>query len=523
MPESHFEESYLELERDLSRLYRIVPIDPDFVTRCENKIHFRVAEIAVRRKPADPSPGKPRTSWMVSTVRIIGWGLAAALFLLVLAWGSGRLNPPVPPAAVVSPTNLPATRTAPASLPITSTVPPTSGSAWGKVAFVQAGALWVKELPDGQPQRLDQAGQGISHPVWSPSGKWLAYQDNTGRAWLIEVSSGDTSLLDDTPYNGYAWSPQDDRIASIHNGDELRLSTPGNQDTTGLASVESPVQIELLAWSPDGQWIAYVVQANQGDQQISLGLWKISAAGGEPVELYTSTDFELFSGVDHLAGWTSDGDNLIFWQGNPFFSASLAADGLPLAEISSTGGQPTQIVDQVLVNSDFVKPDPSGTSRLAVIEGSSRETWTNKILIRVERGKSAALTAPDMAVDSLAWSPDGAQLVFSAGPDLGSLAAVNDPTTLQRHLWLTGLEPGELQQLTSAPGYTDEHPAWLPDNQGLLFVRRSADGQASLWRLADLGQGAQLTPVVDQIDPGPEIYGHVDWTQIFDWWQPNLG
>lgn len=51
----------------------------------------------------------------------------------------------------------------------------TRSSQMGVVAYIQGGNLWVKELADGQAERLT-TDEGITSPRWSPSGHWLAYK-----------------------------------------------------------------------------------------------------------------------------------------------------------------------------------------------------------------------------------------------------------------------------------------------------------------------------------------------------------
>ncbi|HET6592319.1 MAG TPA: hypothetical protein VFG48_05340, partial [Xanthomonadales bacterium] len=71
---------------------------------------------------------------------------------------------------------------------------------------------------------------------------------------------------------------------------------------------------------------------------------------------------------------------------------------------------------------------------------------------------------------SLAWSPDGAQLVYS----------------MQGSLWLQNVYGGDAWQLTAGPGY-DYQPDWSPDGKTVVFARYLNDA-VNLHRL-DLATG----------------------------------
>jgi len=71
---------------------------------------------------------------------------------------------------------------------------------------------------------------------------------------------------------------------------------------------------------------------------------------------------------------------------------------------------------------------------------------------------------------SLAWSPDGAQLVYS----------------MQGSLWLQNVYGDEAWQVTAGPGY-DYQPDWSPDGKTIVFARY-VDDAVELYRL-DLASG----------------------------------
>jgi Tol biopolymer transport system component len=90
-------------------------------------------------------------------------------------------------------------------------------------------------------------------------------------------------------------------------------------------------------------------------------------------------------------------------------------------------------------------------------------------------------------VGGLGWSPDGQQILFSAGPnpeitgwwdDKLYLLHVKEP--------LQGIDRSDLRQITSGDT-TDLDPAWSPDGQWIAFQRN-----CGLWVIRPDGAGARM-------------------------------
>lgn len=48
----------------------------------------------------------------------------------------------------------------------------------GKLAYVDVENLWLRDLPNGEPRRL-ATGHRIAWPKFSPSGRWISFQDGS--------------------------------------------------------------------------------------------------------------------------------------------------------------------------------------------------------------------------------------------------------------------------------------------------------------------------------------------------------
>ena len=398
----------------------------------------------------------------------------------------------------------------------------------GKVAYVEDGDIWVRTLPDGDARRLTTGGHNTA-PRWSPSGEWLTFYRGD-QAWLMQADGTNAHCIPSASTRDCAWSPVDDRLAYVAGEATLRIIEPDELADTGphgeghvllqAAIDEEPLtRIKNLAWSADGRRLAYVLQSGQPGglpDRVSLGTIDLESG---PREIYAAPSPPQDGLI--TTGWAPDGQAVLFWR-ELLFSASGAADGLPLELLPLGGGEPVPIADCALLHPDFWSTCPTGKT-VALTVGSGRETWTNKrvALADLKTADLDYLTNDSVSAFSPAFSPDGQQIAYVAAPDIGHAWGGDAAKTgaAQRRIWVMNADGSGQRPLTGDPAYRDERPQWSADGSHILFARMNESGHASLW-LIDV-TGGTLTRVVDRLAPAPEwfgTYGHIDWDQFFDWW-----
>ena len=80
--------------------------------------------------------------------------------------------------------------------------------------------IWLRKLPDGTPWAFTRHGEAAAFPVWSPDGRWLAYQvrkrgfEGTD-LWVQSLDGGEPLRLVSDPGHSwpYSFSPDNRRIA----------------------------------------------------------------------------------------------------------------------------------------------------------------------------------------------------------------------------------------------------------------------------------------------------------------------
>ncbi len=378
----------------------------------------------------------------------------------------------------------------------------------GAIAVTRDGALWTRQLPDGETRQLLRGG-ALSTPRFSPSGRWLSYRDGD-ELWVVQASGGQAQHI---ATGSGKWAPGNDVLAVEPSDGDLQIFAAG----TGWRGQTLVHDVSGFAWSGTGGSLAY--GSEHGDEDERTGLLSRVGLEGKGVTALAS---EKGSGLEPYA-WTRDGKEILYWVDEDF-SASAASDGLPLFRVSAGGGTPVKLGLSVLLKEDMLAFSPAGNALMAAA-GEGRETWTGKRIAVVEMGGGSVryLTGTAISATSPAWSADGERVAFSAAPDAGHLGggdAARDALALRR-IWVTGTKgTQDPMRITGDDLYRDEHPMWSRDGKWILFGRMDREGRGALWLMrADGSDAKQVSDVLRFEDDWFGYYGHIDWRNQFDWYR----
>ncbi|HEY8450299.1 MAG TPA: S-layer homology domain-containing protein [Bacillota bacterium] len=357
----------------------------------------------------------------------------------------------------------------------------------GRLALVREGRLYLVDGETGATRLLDDSGQAAG-PAFSHDGQWIAYVRRApglagGSLVLAPVEGGEPDEVRGLPVpvapGEYAWAP----------GHHALAVAPGGRGQGGGLWLIEPraaarhlvtAAVDGLAWSPDGTSLAYVVALPLKDAagdpaQRGSELRVIDIASGASTARYRAERAGII-----LAGWWPDGRGLVFWL-DPYHSASLAADGLPLLALAPGETEPRQLAITLPRRAWVVwLPEAAGSStepgRFVTVDGAGRFLWEHKrlVLCNAAEAQCQALPAgegtvafdPDVA-------PDGRRIAFVAAPQLTGIGAGPEEVerwSQERVLRLMNLETGAVQTLP-AVGRGIGQPRWAADGRHLLFTR----------------------------------------------------
>lgn len=228
-----------------------------------------------------------------------------------------------------------------------------TGDAYSDLWIANADGSGLQQLTFNKPQLqpgtkayVDQALWALD-PVWSPASDQIAFVMDRGTSqnylWLMSEPGADPIRVAASTVNGDhverpSFSPDGQQIvfAQRATGDtSLQRTTRLWKVTPATGALEPVAEAEggayAPAWSPDGNWIAYIVRTGTEND-----VWVVPAEGGEPTRL---TDL----GDVAAPAWSPDGTWLAFLKvdGTSFKAMavefSVGPDGVP------TAGKPQEL------------------------------------------------------------------------------------------------------------------------------------------------------------------------------------
>jgi eukaryotic-like serine/threonine-protein kinase len=283
-----------------------------------------------------------------------------------------------------------------------------------RVAFVMGDPEWdVLEisLADRTVHSLIMGGGTAWWPDWHPSGTHFSFStDRDGTSAIVDKSSkeGFMRRLAEAPSEGVAgaplWSPDGTRFlfhAEASSGGKLVLSDASGGRTITL---DAAAILGLAAWSPDGQWVAYIRLENNVAQMVKVRPGSVEA----PVVLAgAQLSRTLPAGAYLRMQWSPAGDWILYPDPRENFGLSL---------ISPDGTTNRKLSSRQFATSGFSRDGSQvfGIYRNTSAEGAEWQIYS----VDVKTGSEKLLGAVELppATESLAGfslHPDGKRFLTS--------------------------------------------------------------------------------------------------------------
>jgi len=393
-------------------------------------------------------------------------------------------------------------------------------------------AIWLLDLPNGEPRRLTSGKHRDDQPRWSPDGSTLSFTSDRnpdevgkGQIWQMPVDGGEPSRLTRLAESveEYGWSPDGQRIVCVskvrhgeHDPDSdvrhirtVRFRYDGEgflEDkyrqlfvvdvATGNASqiTDGPYDHSNPAWSPTGHEIAFVGNRNEGWEFSSVrDIYAIRPAGTVQ-NIRRVTDG---SGKWSQPSWSPDGATIAFLGTQRLDSDSPRAE---LYVVPAGGGAPESLTTEYdrNVRDGAIADTASFASRAPLWDAEGHSIS----VVFSEQGQVhiARVAYPDGELSQVTSGRrrHGAGALL---PDGGYVFAANDAVTVGE-LFFCNADGGNMRQLTHLNAeWQDEVTITQPEQ----FWVESADGRkVHGWIMKPVGfvEGATY-PLLLEIHGGP--------------------
>jgi Tol biopolymer transport system component/DNA-binding winged helix-turn-helix (wHTH) protein len=366
--------------------------------------------------------------------------------------------------------------------------------------------IYLKLVGPGEPHRLTTDPAADFSPAWSPDGHQIAFLrllDDEGRCaiYLIPALGGQARRLADIDLTAFrsapgsllAWTPDGRWLAAVGRfraGDqsEVWLLSPDTGDHRRLtAAGEGQIGDFGIAFSPDGHLLALLRFATRsvGDVYL-LPLGADDTAGGPLVRV--THENRLVGGPS----WSAQGDRI-------FYSSGGALGYRTLRMLAIDPAHPERRVDSV--------PLPAGEHATTLASARNRLVYAREErdtnIWRLPLRGAAAHDAPALLIASTFdeynpdFSTDGKRLTFTS------------TRSGTEEIWVANADGSAATQMTSAGGANTSNSRWSPDGQTIVYNSRRS-GSSDLY-LLDVATGAtrRLTDdLTDEYEPRWSRDGH---------------
>jgi Tol biopolymer transport system component/DNA-binding winged helix-turn-helix (wHTH) protein len=326
-------------------------------------------------------------------------------------------------------------------------------------------------LPSTAPNRAGSARPRAFAGRWG----WSAALLSTGLLvglgawqWVFRpATNASKSALNAIPLTSYqgretqvAFSPDGNQIAFVWNGPQ-----GDNQDIyVKLIDAETPLRLTTNpaedinpVWSPDGRYIAFLRQSAEGSE-----FYLIPALGGAERKLAKIFPYQVPSdGASHY--YSPDGKYLaIPDKSSPSEPLSVFLLSIETGERRKLTSPPAGVIG------DY-NPAFSPDGKWLAFARSPRWSTDDLYVMPLAGGEPKRLTFDNMTINGLTWTPDSRELVFDSRRGGSS-----------RHLWRVSIAGGTPERVDTV-GADVLSPAISPLGRRLAYTQTLDD--INIWRI----------------------------------------
>ncbi len=290
--------------------------------------------------------------------------------------------------------------------------------------------LWTMNTDGTDRVRLTPLGTSSWFPLWSPSGKLLAFLSDMkeGKMNLFVVAKDGSNLQQLTFLNDmalptyshlkppFSWSPKSDEIAFCYQNQVWKVNVE-NHELQTLYTDDPNNIVSALEWAPhrDNKFVAFIV--HQGVNYTSLLL----------VNPRLKDSLKLASGSEPFTdiSWTSDARDVAYLVGSKTLFTASSQNSQPKLVLTNpcpelgplVAYSPSESAGNLMLLAKQYAADPDyRVALMATASKGSPDTGVLKFLT-------------DPGVEDATWSPDGSKIAYVQSGDLW----IMDATGTNKH------------------------------------------------------------------------------------------
>ncbi|MDQ3256192.1 MAG: hypothetical protein M3R15_20235, partial [Acidobacteriota bacterium] len=319
--------------------------------------------------------------------------------------------------------------------------------------------LYLRPL-DALAAQLLAGTDGAAHPFWSPDNRFIGFFAD-GKLKKVAASGGPPQTICNAPGGrGGAWNRDDVIIFTPDPNDGLyRVSAAGGEPSPLTTPDRSRLEgsHRWPQFLPDGRSFLYFITGPPESRGIYLG----SLDSKETKRLLPTDSSAVYAPPGYL----------LFRRAGTLLAQAFDPQKLELT------GEPFPLPEQVGVAAGtfYTYLTISQNGVLAYHTGNSEKAqlaWFDR------EGKQVGVTGSLGDYYNLALSPDGKRVAFDSV----------DPQTMNRDVWLLELARGTPMRFTFDPA-TDWFPVWSPDGSRIVFSS-NRNGPTDLYQKGASGTGS---------------------------------
>jgi len=287
-------------------------------------------------------------------------------------------------------------------------------------------ALWSMNTDGTNPIRLTSPEASAFYPLWSPSGKLLAFLSDQvdGKLNLFVLKKGSTvpqqlTFYDDmTPPDPgglkppYTWSPKSDELAYLYHGQVWKVTIDSQTTVSLYTPIYPSYSITDIQWAPyrDNRPIAFLLKKGEA----SFALWLVNPRLLDQLKLV-----DIPSATQDIS-WSSDARVVAYLYNSNFIYTASPETSIPQPLILNASPELGPLIRY--------SPAETGTSPLLVLAKKDLSENAYRVALvdlpskdQTDTGKLKYLTEP--GVTNAIWSPDGGKIAYLQSGDLWTMDA----------------------------------------------------------------------------------------------------